>query len=167
MATSSAAKLSADCYRANIAVVGEQAAPNIKRVYWYWRIEFPVNHRKLSAAWSFSVMLICINMASISAITATGRSQKGAGEETSFEVSQDLTKGCHLAIVLGRKTLPLPHAELSQAFWVTHWVMRQIPNCFRLRFRGDHWFHVPFFQICLQSFLVFDSQGFIIGQTRM
>ena len=66
------------------APVLEKAAPNIKHVYWYWRIDFSVIHRKRSAAWSFSVMLICINLASISAITAIGHSRKRSRRRNKF-----------------------------------------------------------------------------------
>ena len=55
---------------------GEQLAPKIRRMYWYWPIMLSSNHRKRKADWSSLQIAICRNMLSISARTPMACSRK-------------------------------------------------------------------------------------------
>ena len=59
-----------------IAQHGEQLAPKIRRMYWYWRFWLSSNHRKRKADWSYLRIAICMNMLLTSARTPMACSRK-------------------------------------------------------------------------------------------
>ena len=54
---------------------GEQVAPKINLVNWYWLTTSSLGQRKRSADWSSCLIAICMNMPSISERMAAGFSQ--------------------------------------------------------------------------------------------
>ena len=112
--------------------------------------------------------LICINMASSTAIKAIGLSWKRSRRRNKFWKKSGPNKWLSVNDCPPKEDAAFATRRIVPGlFRMEHWVLRQVPNSFRLRFCENHWFHIPFLIICLRSVLVHDSEGFIFGQTRL